>query len=44
MAGFVSSLAEAGTNIVPGTTKGNVPGRKARSTNATLGADEEAPS
>jgi hypothetical protein len=43
MAGFVSSLTEAGTNIVPGTTKGNVPGRKARSTNATLGADEEAP-
>ncbi|OHB67537.1 MAG: hypothetical protein A2Y77_12545 [Planctomycetes bacterium RBG_13_62_9] len=43
MAGFVSPLTEAGTNIMPGATKGNAPGRKARSTNATLGADEEAP-
>ena len=43
IAGFVSSLAEGGTSIMAGATKGNVSGRKARSTNATLGADEEAP-
>ncbi len=43
MAGFVSSLAEAGTSIMAGRTKENAPGHKARSTNATLGADEEAP-
>ncbi len=43
MAGFVSSLTEGGTSILAGTTKGNTPGRKTRSTNATLGADEEAP-
>lgn len=41
MAGFISPLAEGGTNVVPGTTKGNVSGRKVRSMNATLGADEE---
>jgi hypothetical protein len=43
MAGFVSSLADAGTDIMTGTMKGNAPGRRPRSTNATLGADEEAP-
>jgi len=43
MAGFVSSLAEAGTNAMPGTTTGSVSRRKPRSTNATLGADEETP-
>jgi hypothetical protein len=41
MAGFVSFVTETGTNVIPGTTKGNVSGRKASSTNATLGADEE---
>jgi hypothetical protein len=43
MAGFVGSLSETGTNATPGTTKGKVPGHRVRSTNATLGADEEPP-